>query len=89
MERGIINKERASGMYRLSAYYMAKMTSEALLLFLLPVVYTTIVYWMVGLNGIKAFVPFVLTMVLHAFTCQVLTLLRNVATEHPTHHAPL
>ena len=67
----MINKERSSGMYRLSAYYMAKMVSEAPLLIILPTVFGIITYWMAGFNGIAAFFPFILILLLSAFTAQV------------------
>ena len=55
LERMVINKERAAGWYRLSAYYCAKMTSELFLILVQPAVFIIIAYWVVGLNGISAF----------------------------------
>lgn len=55
MERMVINKERSAGWYRLSAYYMAKMTSELVLILITPAVFVIIAYWAIGLNGIEAF----------------------------------
>ncbi|XP_077998523.1 uncharacterized protein LOC144451525 [Glandiceps talaboti] len=49
-EKTVIFKERSAGMYRLSAYYLAKLTSELPLVILLPTVSTIIVYWSTGLN---------------------------------------
>lgn len=49
-ERDIILKERASGSYRLSAYFMAKTTSEAPTRLILPFIYTVIAFWMSGIN---------------------------------------
>ena len=69
-ERSIIEKERASGSYRLSAYYFAKCLSETPLKLVLPTFSTTIVYWMGNMNpnfGIfLAVVVFILMIVLVA-----------------------
>ncbi|XP_045173292.2 uncharacterized protein LOC123534894 [Mercenaria mercenaria] len=51
----VISKERAAGAYRLSAYYFAKTISELPLLFLMPTLFYTIIYWMAGLNGVQEF----------------------------------
>ncbi|CAF1236559.1 unnamed protein product [Didymodactylos carnosus] len=49
-ERSVINKERASGSYRLSAYFMAKSVSEAPLKLVLPTAFLIIAYWMANIN---------------------------------------
>ncbi|XP_033751581.1 ABC transporter G family member 14-like isoform X3 [Pecten maximus] len=55
MEQAVIYKERASGWYRLSAYYLAKMTSELPLIFVQPLLFLVVAYWTIGLNGAVAF----------------------------------
>lgn len=55
LERMVINKERSAHWYRLSAYYLAKMTSELVLIIVQPTVFVIIAYWVIGLNGIGAF----------------------------------
>jgi hypothetical protein len=51
LERSIIFKERSSGSYHLSAYFMAKTTSEAPARLVLPAMYMIISYWMSGVNN--------------------------------------
>lgn len=50
-ERAIIEKERASGSYRLSSYYIAKSLAEAPLKLVLPTLFLIISYWMANLNN--------------------------------------
>lgn len=49
-ERSIIARERASGSYRLSAYFMAKSLAESPLKLLLPTMFLIISYWMANIN---------------------------------------
>lgn len=50
MERDIIFKERASGSYHLSAYFLAKTISEVPTRLFLPIIYMVFSYWMAGVN---------------------------------------
>jgi len=49
-ERDIIFKERASGSYYLSAYFLSKTLSEMPTRMALPAIFWTIAYWMSGVN---------------------------------------
>lgn len=49
-ERDIIFKERASGSYYLSAYFLSKTLSEMPTRLLLPTIFWTLAYWMTGIN---------------------------------------
>ena len=51
LERAIIFKERSSGSYHLSAYFMAKTCSEAPARLVLPAIYMVISYWMSNVNN--------------------------------------
>ena len=70
-ERAVINKERASGAYRLSAYYLAKMTSELPLYLSLPLAFMTIVYWAAGLNGVASYFSTIGIILLCSISAQV------------------
>ncbi|KAK1556234.1 hypothetical protein Q3G72_001069 [Acer saccharum] len=49
-ERLMLEKERSSGMYRLSSYFMARTTADLPMELALPIVFVTITYWMGGLK---------------------------------------
>ncbi|KAJ1423337.1 P-loop containing nucleoside triphosphate hydrolase [Sesbania bispinosa] len=67
-ERAMLNKERAADMYRLSAYFLARTTSDLPLDLILPVLFLIVVYFMAGLRLSAA--PFFLT-ILTVFLCIV------------------
>ncbi|CAN4075526.1 unnamed protein product [Withania somnifera] len=49
-ERVMLEKERSSGMYRLSAYFMARTVGDLPMELILPTIFTIITYWMAGLK---------------------------------------
>ncbi|RZS17325.1 hypothetical protein BHM03_00049453 [Ensete ventricosum] len=59
-ERAIFIKERTSGMYSLSSYFMARMAGDLPMELILPTVFTLILYWMAGLRAEPA--AFLLTL---------------------------
>ncbi|XP_074351255.1 ABC transporter G family member 22-like isoform X2 [Apium graveolens] len=64
-ERAMLNKERAADMYRLSAYFLARITSDLPLDLLLPSLFLLVVYFMAGLkNSVEAFFLTMLTVFL-------------------------
>ncbi|XP_050226949.1 ABC transporter G family member 22-like isoform X1 [Mercurialis annua] len=67
-ERAMLNKERAADMYRLSAYFLARTTSDLPLDLVLPVLFLVVVYFMAGLRMSAA--PFFLSQ-LTVFLCIV------------------
>lgn len=49
-ERAIFMKERASGLYTLSSYFMARIVGDLPMDLILPTLFLTITYWMAGLK---------------------------------------
>jgi hypothetical protein len=49
-ERMLVLRERAAGTYYASAYFMAKTTSDTLVQLPIPVIFSAIVYFMIGLQ---------------------------------------
>lgn len=50
-DRAIFAKERASGMYSLSSYFMARIVGDLPMELILPSIFVTLVYWMTGLRS--------------------------------------
>ncbi|XP_061372105.1 ABC transporter G family member 22 isoform X3 [Gastrolobium bilobum] len=67
-ERAMLTKERATDMYRLSAYFVARTTSDLPLDLVLPVLFLLVVYFMAGLRLSAG--PFFLS-ILTVFLCIV------------------
>ncbi|KAK7278770.1 hypothetical protein RJT34_23806 [Clitoria ternatea] len=67
-ERAMLSKERAADMYRLSAYFLARTTSDLPLDLILPVLFLLVVYFMAALR--LSVGPFFLT-ILTVFLCIV------------------
>mmetsp|Transcript_89258 Transcript_89258/g.172896 ORF Transcript_89258/g.172896 Transcript_89258/m.172896 type:complete len:594 (+) Transcript_89258:3-1784(+) len=75
-EKAIIDKERSSGSYHLSAYFLAKTLSELPCRMLMPCLYIFIAYWMAGMNpSADAFFGYASTLLLAVLVGESLGLL--------------
>lgn len=71
-ERAMLSKERESNMYRLSAYFVARTTSDLPLDLILPLLFLVVVYFMAGLRlRAESFFLSVLTVFLCIVAAQV------------------
>eukprot|EP00871_Galdieria_phlegrea_P002746 jgi/Galph1/3472/GphlegSOOS_G2149.1 len=83
LERSIVLRERASGMYRVSAYYLTKTFAELPRSIILSLVFCTILYWMVGLrDDARSFFLFLVVVFLTSLTAEALAL--TVSAGAPT-----
>ncbi|CAN4121195.1 unnamed protein product [Withania somnifera] len=79
-ERAMLVKERSVNMYKLSAYFIARITTDLFLDLALPITFLVIVYFMVGLkHTFRAFSLTLLTILLSIIAAQGLGLAIGVA----------
>jgi ATP-binding cassette subfamily G (WHITE) protein 2 len=75
-ERIVIMRERLAGMYPASAYFLAKIATEIIFQFAYPLIFSCIVYWMIGLKATAGgFFIFLLFMELCMFSANSVALL--------------
>jgi len=72
-KEGVVQRERLAGIYRLSAYFLAIITTEIPIFIISSTVYVVVSYWMSNLmrNALNFFLT-LLTVLLSAYACQVI-----------------
>ncbi|KAK4525866.1 hypothetical protein GAYE_SCF17G3775 [Galdieria yellowstonensis] len=84
LERSIVLRERASGMYRVSAYYLSKTLVEIPRSMLFSLFYCVVLYWMVGLrDSARSFFLFLVVIFLTSLTAEGIALTVSVAAPTP------
>ncbi|RRT74337.1 hypothetical protein B296_00012181 [Ensete ventricosum] len=74
-ERTMLSKERASGMYRLSSYFVASTMVDLPMELILPIAFVTITYWLGGLKPVATnFLIFLAVLLLSVVVAQSLGL---------------
>lgn len=74
-ERKIVLRERAAGTYNSSAYFMAKIVADTAVQIFMPIIFSCIVYWLVGLqHDASKFFIFMSFMILCALTATSIAL---------------
>jgi ABC-type multidrug transport system permease subunit len=86
-ERSVIEKERASGSFRLSAYFIAKSLAETPLKLVLPTLFLIIAYWMARINdNFGIFLAILVFQLLSIIIAESLGLFLGAALKN-LHHA--
>ncbi|CAM8999624.1 unnamed protein product [Rhodiola kirilowii] len=79
-ERAIFMKERSSGMYTLSSYFMARIIGDLPMELILPTVFISITYWLTGLKPeLSAFLLTLLVLLSYVLVSQGLGLALGAA----------
>mmetsp|Transcript_15705 Transcript_15705/g.64189 ORF Transcript_15705/g.64189 Transcript_15705/m.64189 type:complete len:238 (-) Transcript_15705:106-819(-) len=74
IERAVVLRERASGTYRVSTYFIGKTITEAPRSLLTGILFSSITYWMIGLRADAGlFFVFYITVWLVAFNAESMT----------------
>lgn len=81
LERGVFLKEENSKLYKTISYFIGRSLTDIPYLFLVPLIFSCITYWMTGLNDSKAsnFFTFFLVLFVLALTGNSVGLLAGCA----------
>ncbi|PAA74048.1 hypothetical protein BOX15_Mlig016001g1 [Macrostomum lignano] len=79
----IVRHERKSGMYRIGAYYLAKMVVEIPLLLVVPIFIIAPAYWCVGFADFSAFAAFLVVITLNSLASQGIGIVFSLLSTNP------
>ncbi|XP_067650299.1 uncharacterized protein [Haliotis asinina] len=82
-ELKVVTRERVHGLYRVSAYCLAKSMSEFPLAIVQPCVYMAVMYWVANLNSATAFVKSVGVVVADVYAAQSIGLFLGTMLNPP------
>lgn len=90
LERSVVTRERASNMYRTSAYFISKTVTDMAKTFFFNMLFSLLVYWMVGLRrDAVSFFRFTLVLFCLSTFAESLSLAVSVLTGDPQASASL
>ena len=73
-DAGVVRRERMAGIYRLSTYFLAIISTEIPIVIVIVTMFVSISYWMANLMPAATnFVAHWLTLLVFAFACQVIS----------------
>ncbi|XP_046356219.2 ABC transporter G family member 21-like isoform X1 [Haliotis rufescens] len=82
-ELKVVTRERAQGVYGVTAYCLAKSISELPLTILQPCVYMCVMYWVANLNSVTAFVKSVGVVIADVYAAQSIGLFLGTVLNPP------
>lgn len=90
LERSVVTRERASGTYRVSSYFFSKTICELPRTFFFNMLFSVILYWMVGLRATAgAFFFFVFAVFITTVTAESMSLAISILAADPQAAAAL
>jgi len=81
-DAGVVRRERIAGIYRLSAYFLAVVTTEIPVVIIIATMFVSVSYWMAKLMPAAAnFIGYWFTILMFCFACQVILAARVGQTK--------
>ncbi|EDV23812.1 uncharacterized protein TRIADDRAFT_57389 [Trichoplax adhaerens] len=81
LERIVFVKERSAGMFRISSYFAAKVTSEIPIYFIWPTLFFTVSYWCSGVGGFTTYIITLMILLVNVITVQAIGMFIGVTVK--------